>query len=115
MAQTHNGRDRDEGCLLRARLRRRRADPSLSIPRQLGKCDQVLKPIGEKVGVNFWDLESGRKALDERGEGKREWSEVVDVPRAGGPPELLASAKEGKFDAVIIESIEQVQAALADD
>ncbi len=38
-------------------------DPSLSIPRQLGKCNQVLDPIGEKVGGSFWDVESGRKAL----------------------------------------------------
>jgi site-specific DNA recombinase len=55
-------------------------DPSLSIPRQLGKCDQVLDPIGEKVRVNFWDVESGRKALAERGKGTRDWSDVVDVP-----------------------------------
>jgi site-specific DNA recombinase len=58
-------------------------DPSLSIPRQLGKCDEVLGPIGEKVAVTFWDVESGRKALAERGNGKRDWSKDVAVPRAG--------------------------------
>ena len=89
-------------------------DPSLSIPRQLGKCDQVLDPIGEKVGVNFWDVESGRKALAERGKGKRDWSEVVDVPRAGGLPELLASAEEGEIDAVIVESIDRLSRMTAD-
>lgn len=30
-------------------------DSSLSIPRQLGKCDQVLEPIGEKVSVTYLD------------------------------------------------------------
>jgi len=89
-------------------------DPSLSIPRQLGKCDQVLDTIGEKVGVNFWDVESGRKALAERGKGKRDWSEVVDVPRAGGLPELLASAEEGEIDAVIVESIDRLSRMTAD-
>jgi len=73
-------------------------DPSLSIPRQLGKCDEALRPIGEKVGVTFWDVESGRKALSERGNGNRDWSGEVDVPRAGGLPELLASAKAGEID-----------------
>jgi site-specific DNA recombinase len=33
-------------------------DPSLSIPRQLGKCDEALSPISEKVSVTFWDVES---------------------------------------------------------
>ena len=89
-------------------------DPSLSIPRQLGKCNQVLEPIGEKVGVSFWDVESGRKALEERGNGKRDWSELVDVPRAGGLPELLASAKAGEIDAVIVESIDRLSRMTAD-
>ncbi len=89
-------------------------DPSLSIPRQLSKCNQVLEPIGEKVGVSFWDVESGRKALGERGNGKRDWSELVDVPRAGGLPELLASAKAGEIDAVIVESIDRLSRMTAD-
>jgi DNA invertase Pin-like site-specific DNA recombinase len=89
-------------------------DPSLSIPRQLGKCDEALSPIGEKVGVTYWDVESGRKSLSERGNGKRDWSEVVDVPRAGGLPELLASAREGAVDAVIVESIDRLSRMTAD-
>lgn len=44
-------------------------DPSLSIPRQLAKCEQVLESISEKVTVTFWDVESGRKALEQRGKG----------------------------------------------
>lgn len=63
-------------------------DPSLSIPRQLGKCDEALAPIGERVTLTFWDVESGRKALEDRGNGKRDWTAEVDVPRAGGLPEI---------------------------
>jgi site-specific DNA recombinase len=89
-------------------------DPSLSIPRQLGKCDEALAPIGEKVSLTFWDVESGRKALDERGNGKRDWTAEVDVPRLGGLPEMLASAKAGEIDAVIVESIDRLSRMTAD-
>ena len=89
-------------------------DPSLSIPRQLSKCEEALSPIGEKVGVTFWDVESGRKALEERGNGKRDWSNEVGVPRAGGLPELLRSTQEGEVDAVIVESIDRLSRMTAD-
>ncbi len=89
-------------------------DPSLSIPRQLGKCDEALAPIGEKVSLTFWDVESGRKALGERGNGKRDWTAEVDVARLGGLPELLASAKAGEIDAVIVESIDRLSRMTAD-
>ncbi len=89
-------------------------DPSLSIPRQLAKCDQVLEPIGEKIAVTFWDVESGQKALEDRGTGKRDWSAEVSVPRLGGLPELLASAEAGAIDAVIVESIDRLSRMTAD-
>jgi site-specific DNA recombinase len=89
-------------------------DPSLSIPRQLGKCDQVLEPIGEKVTVTFWDVESGRKALGERGKGKQDWTGKISVPRSGGLPELLACAERGEIDAVIVESIDRLSRMTAD-
>jgi site-specific DNA recombinase len=89
-------------------------DPSLSIPRQLAKCEQVLEPIGEKVTVTFWDVESGRKALEQRGKGKRDWTAEVSVPRLGGLPELLASVKEGAIDMVIVESIDRLSRMTAD-
>src|SRR3954449_11590315 len=89
-------------------------DPSLSIPRQLGKCDQALAPIGEKVTLTFWDVESGRKALEDRGNGKRDWTAEVDVPRVGGLPEMLAAAKRGEIDAVIVESIDRLSRMTAD-
>ncbi len=89
-------------------------DPSLSIPRQLSKCDQALEPIDEKVSLTFWDVESGRKALEERGNGKRDWTDKVSVPRIGGLPELLASAEAGALDAVIVESIDRLSRMTAD-
>ena len=89
-------------------------DPSLSIPRQLGKCEEALSPIGERVTVTFWDVESGRKALEDRGNGKRDWTAEVDVPRAGGLPEMLAATKQGELDAVIVESIDRLSRMTAD-
>jgi site-specific DNA recombinase len=89
-------------------------DPSLSIPRQRAKCNEALKPIGEKVDVAFWDVESGRKALAERGRGGRDWTGEVEVPRAGGLPELLAAADAGEVDAVIVESIDRLSRMTAD-
>ncbi len=89
-------------------------DPSLSIPRQLGRCEQVLAAIGEQVGTTFWDVESGRKALAERGQLKRDWAARVPVPRAGGLPQLLACAERGEIDAVIVESIDRLSRMTAD-
>jgi DNA invertase Pin-like site-specific DNA recombinase len=89
-------------------------DPSLSIPRQLAKCNEVLGPIGEKVGVTYWDVESGRKALEDRGKGRRDWTAEVKVPRLGGLPELLVAAETGEVDAVIVESIDRLSRMTAD-
>ncbi|MGN6814926.1 MAG: recombinase family protein [Solirubrobacterales bacterium] len=82
-------------------------DPSLSIPRQLRKCEEVLAPIGEKVSATYWEVDSGRKELDQRG-GERDWSALVPVPCAGDMHKLLADARAGAFDAVIVESIDRV-------
>ena len=89
-------------------------DPSLSIPRQLGKCDLALEPIGEKVSLTFWDVESGRKTLEERGNGKRDWTAEVSVPRLGGLPELLVIAERSEVDLVIVESIDRLARLTAD-
>jgi site-specific DNA recombinase len=83
-------------------------DPSLSIPRQLRKCNDALAPIGQKVGPTYWEVDSGRKELADRGRGKRDWTQIVAVPRAGDLNRLLADASAGKFDAVIVEDIERV-------
>jgi site-specific DNA recombinase len=71
-------------------------------------------PIDEKVSLTFWDVESGRKALEDRGNGKRDWTAEVDVPRLGGLPEMLASTKAGEIDAVIVESIDRLSRMTAD-
>jgi DNA invertase Pin-like site-specific DNA recombinase len=89
-------------------------DPSLSIPRQLSKCNETLEPIGERVGITFWDVESGRKAPEERGRGGRDRTGEVKVPRAGGLPELLAAADASEVDAVIVESIDRLSRMTAD-
>jgi site-specific DNA recombinase len=83
-------------------------DPSLSIPRQLHKCNEALALIGECVGPTYWEVDSGRKELAERGRGSFDWSSSVPVPRLGGLHELLAAAERGEFEAVIVEEIERV-------
>jgi|SRR5689334_10830672 len=89
-------------------------DPSLSIPRQLAKCNEALGAIGETVDVSFWDVESGRKALEKRGRSSRDWTGEVEVPRTGGLPELLAAADTGEVDAVIVEPIDRLSRMTAD-
>jgi len=89
-------------------------DPSLSIPRQLAKCNDALTTIGETVSITFWDVESGRKALEQGGTGGRNWTREVKVHRAGGLPELLAVADADEVDAVIVESIDRLSRMTAD-
>jgi site-specific DNA recombinase len=83
-------------------------DPSLSIPRQLRKCNEALAPIGEKVSLTYWEVDSGRKEQAERGRSRRDWTEIVAVPCLGGLNELLSAAAAGEFEAVIVEEIERV-------
>jgi site-specific DNA recombinase len=83
-------------------------DPSLSIPRQLRKCKETLAVIGEEVGPTYWEVDSGRKELADRGRSRRDRTELVAVPRAGDLNKLLADAAAGEFDAVIVEEIERV-------
>jgi len=83
-------------------------DPSLSIPRQLRKCTEALATIGQEVGPTYWEVDSGRKEMDLRGRGGRDWTDVVAVPRLGGLHELLDAAKVGAIDAVIVEEIERI-------
>ena len=47
-------------------------DPSLSLPRQLAACQQIVQASGGEVVALFWDIESGRKNLSERGSGAHE-------------------------------------------
>src|SRR5271166_3720275 len=88
-------------------------DPSLSIPRQLNKCSEEL-PVGDEFVAHYWDIESGRKYMDERGNGADGSLYGIDVPRDGGVTELLADARKGRFDAVMVESIDRLSRMTAD-
>ena len=81
-------------------------DPTISIPRQLQNCRRAL-PENAVIVAFFWDVESGRKEIDDRGTGAHEKFDIA-VPRDGGLPDLLAEAKrkDRRFDAVICESVD---------
>lgn len=70
-------------------------DPSLSIPHQLSACERAVAASGGEI-VCYWDVESGRKALEDRGQGSSAWRGRVAVPCAGGLSELLAAAYRGE-------------------
>lgn len=90
-------------------------DPSLSIPRQLSTCERAVAASGGEIICCYWDVESGRKALEDRGQGSSTWRGRVAVPCAGGLPELLAAAYHGEpFYAVIVESIDRLSRMTAD-
>ena len=56
-------------------------DPSLSIPRQLAACRRALEPSGGEIATRYWNIEAGRKALEERGSGAE--ASAVAVSRKG--------------------------------
>lgn len=63
---------------------------------------------------HYWDVESGRKELDQRGKGNGP-ALGVSVPREGGLSDLLEAAANGRvFDAVIVESIDRISRMTAD-
>ena len=88
-------------------------DPSISIPRQLQKCIEEL-PANSEIVRHYWDIESGRKSIEERGKGADGSLYGVPVPRDGGVTELLADARRGLFDAVIVECIDRLSRKTAD-
>jgi DNA invertase Pin-like site-specific DNA recombinase len=87
-------------------------DPTLSIPRQLTSCKDALRgaPFPARIVAHFYDVESGRKELDERGLGNAHERFDIPVPRTGGFHDLLAEAQSPgrSFDAVICESVERI-------
>jgi site-specific DNA recombinase len=90
-------------------------DPSLSIPRQLRKCQEETAPLGYAIVAHYWEVESGRKLLDTRGTRGEDWSALkVPVPRDGGIQELIRDATTSRFDGVIVESIDRVSRMTAD-
>jgi site-specific DNA recombinase len=87
--------------------------PSLSIPRQLAACERALEPAGGEIIAGYWDIESGRKALAERGRGAEDppWRSPARI----GLNDLLEAAGNGRpFDAVIVESIDRLSRMTAD-
>jgi len=84
-------------------------DPTLSLPRQLRKCRTSMPPNWVIV-AHYYDVESGRKDLDQRGRGNGHEQFDIPIPRDGGIQDLLAAAKrpDRPFAVVICESIERV-------
>lgn len=89
-------------------------DPSLSIPRQLTSCEGIVQPLGDEIVAHYWDIESGRKNLAERGNGADGSAFNITVPRDGGITDLLKDAAKGRFGAVIVESIDRLSRMTAD-
>jgi site-specific DNA recombinase len=84
-------------------------DPTLSLPRQLRKSRAALPPNWVIV-AHYYDVESGRKDLDQRGRGTAHEQFDIPIPRDGGIQDLLEAAArpDRPFAAVICESIERV-------
>ena len=84
-------------------------DPTLSLPRQLSNARKALPPNWVIV-AHFYDVESGRKALDQRGHSLAHERFNIPIPRDGGIASLLTEAArpDRRFAAVICESIERV-------
>jgi DNA invertase Pin-like site-specific DNA recombinase len=84
-------------------------DPTLSLPRQLANCQAAL-PDGWAIVAWFWDIESGRMALEQRSRGHAHERLDVPLPRDGGLADLLAEAEHPhrRFEVVICESIDRI-------
>ncbi|HZN72902.1 MAG TPA: recombinase family protein [Micromonosporaceae bacterium] len=62
-------------------------DPTLSLPRQLASCQAAL-PQGWEITAWFWDIESGRTALERRGRGPRRAAIGRAARRFGRPDDV---------------------------
>jgi hypothetical protein len=84
-------------------------DPTLSLPRQL-RASQAVLPADAVIVAHFYDIESGRKELADRGHGHAHEQFEIPVPRDGGIADLLAEAERPgrRFDVVICESIDRI-------
>ncbi|WPB88176.1 recombinase family protein [Streptomyces malaysiensis] len=85
-------------------------DPTLSLPRQLRNCQQVL-PEGALIVVHFYGVESGRMSLAQRGRGHAHEQFQIPIPPGDGSiQDLLEEAERSdrRFDAVICESVERI-------
>ena len=84
-------------------------DPTLSLPRQL-RASQAVLPADAVITAHFYDIESGRKELADRGHGRAHEQFQIPIPRDGGIADLLAEAErpDRRFDIVICESIDRI-------
>ncbi len=84
-------------------------DPRQSLMRQVGNCRSALPESWAIVAV-FFDVESGRMELDQRGKGTDYERFDIPIPRDGGIADLLdeAAHPNRRFDVVICESISRV-------
>jgi site-specific DNA recombinase len=84
-------------------------DPTLSLPRQLDKARQAL-PAGFVIVAHFYDIESGRTLVENRGSSDAHHQFDLPIPRDGSIADLLAEAQrpDRRFVAVVCESIERV-------
>lgn len=83
-------------------------DPTISLPRQLSNSRDAL-PEGFVIVAHFYDVESGRKDLSDRGHSHAHERFAIPVPRDGGIKDLLEEARpDRRFVAVVCESIERV-------
>jgi DNA invertase Pin-like site-specific DNA recombinase len=84
-------------------------DPSLSLPRQADAGRWLLDILGVRDYSRFyWDIESGLKRYADRGAGADPAEFNVSIRRDGGFEELLADAKRGLFNVLIVEQIDRV-------
>jgi site-specific DNA recombinase len=85
-------------------------DPRQSLMRQFDNCRAAL-PESWIVVAYFYDVESGRMALADRGRGANVHEKYgIPVPRDGGITDLLDEAADPnrRFDVVICENISRV-------
>lgn len=84
-------------------------DPTLSLPRQL-RASQLVLSENALIVAHFYDIESGRKDLDDRGQSTAHEQFDIPIPRDGGIQDLLAEAERAdrRFDFVICESIDRI-------
>ncbi|USX56226.1 recombinase family protein [Lentzea sp. HUAS12] len=86
-----------------------RQDPRQSLMRQLDRCRGAV-PAAWVIVCHFYDVESGRMELDQRGHGTGYEKFDIPIARDGGIADLLDESQHSsrRFDVVICESTARV-------